>query len=204
MLVAHLIIPVGQHEQKRQERDPAAEIAQKVQRRMVGPVHVFPDQQHRRVRPADRVQHRAEQLLPVAALQLGAHVRAQHVGHVAHRPQRAGRIQRVTAPGGGAPAARKAVKQFLDEGGLADAGLAADESDSALPPGGCLDHRAQLFEFPFAFYQHPDISPTRPEFPFRPAKTPTLTVDRPHKSSKMGTQRQNIGDSTEASSAQIC
>ena len=134
MVLAGLVAPEGDHQQHGQQRDPPAEEAEQVERGMVGPVQVFPDQQEGALPVAERVQQGGEEGLAVCP---GADQRvdigAEHPGHVLHRAERAGREQRVAAAEGGAPGVRRRRLEPADQRGLADAGFAGDEGDVPAP-----------------------------------------------------------------------
>ena len=72
---------------------------------------------------------------------------------VIERRQRRRREERVAIALENAGRARMDRDEVLDKGGLADAGLAADERDAALPGAGCRESCRQRCQIALAFEQ---------------------------------------------------
>ena len=94
MLAVQLIVTVGENEHRRQLSDPPDQEAQRVQRGIVGPVHVLDDQHRGMIRPVQLRAQRAEQPVTVAAVRHGpAEFRPHHAHEIAERAQRPRRGQ---------------------------------------------------------------------------------------------------------------
>ncbi len=146
--VAHLLVAVGDDDDRGQRRDPAGQETDHVERGVVGPVQVLDHQHHGGL--GEDVGQDAEHLLGVGAAGQGRGQRpAQPVGDVADRAQRP-RGDQVIAPAGEHPDApgHSLVGERPHQGRLAQPGLAGDEHDGATAPrapgieGG--DQRGQL------------------------------------------------------------
>jgi hypothetical protein len=145
---ADLVVAVGHEQHRGQVLDAASDVAQHVDRRIVGPVDVLHDQ-HARSRQlrGDRRQHR----LPIPRRQgLGQRVAA--AGRIAQRAERA-RGQQVVARSGQQPDAVQPAHEGTDQAGLTDSGLAEDQDHASAAGLGLRDRRAQLLQLGTAFEQ---------------------------------------------------
>jgi hypothetical protein len=130
MVVAQLVVAVGQQQHAGQGRDPPGQVADHVQGGVVGPVHVL-DDHHRRPAgqllvdgpehgvPTGHRLHRPGQGAPGAP------------GHVPERAQGARRDQVVAGPDEHPGVGRRLPRERPDQARLADPGLAGDEHDRA-------------------------------------------------------------------------
>jgi len=130
---AQTFVPVGGQQQDRHVPDPPAEETQQVDGGLVGPVDVLHDQHVQLARLADLSQQRAEQLLArgLGAAQL-QQLAAEPTGDVVERAERPRGEQAVAGspvPGG----LGQVVFCPLDQCRLADARLAGDEHQPAIP-----------------------------------------------------------------------
>src|SRR5690606_34100306 len=74
--------------------------------------------------------------------------------HVVQRPERPRREQGLAAAPGDIEAAARAPLELLEQRGLADPGLAADQGDGAAAGSGALGQRLQLIEEFVALEEH--------------------------------------------------
>jgi hypothetical protein len=126
---ADLVVPVGDHEDGGQVADPAPDVSQHVQGRLVGPVRIL-DGQHGR-RAGQHVKYRREHALPIVGHQrLGERVRVA-AADVAQRAERA-RGQQIVAGADEQPGLSVGrAQERAQHTGLADARLSADEDHAA-------------------------------------------------------------------------
>ena len=130
VVVAQLVVAVGQQQHAGQRRDAPGEVAEHVQGGVVGPVHVL-DDHHRR--PAgqllvDGAEHRVP---PGARLHRPGQGSAGAAGHVPERPERPRRDQVVAGAHEHPGVCRRLPRERPDEARLADPGLTGDEHDRA-------------------------------------------------------------------------
>ena len=127
---AHLVVAVGEDDERRSGLDSAREQADEVERGAVGTVQIL-EHDHVRRPPAKLVEERGEHVDRPGSpldepLELAAGL-ACDVGERAERPRRLERLARA-----GEDARRGDVQaERLDEGGLADARLTADQHELA-------------------------------------------------------------------------
>ena len=132
----HLAAAKGQHEQRRNRRDPATEDRDRVECRLVGPVDVLEHEHRRPRRPFQLGDQQALDLVRRGArVERGLELDRDGTDEVTDRPQRT-RDRQVVA--GAEEHSRAGVEipcEARDELRLPDPGLAADEGDAPLPPG---------------------------------------------------------------------
>jgi hypothetical protein len=146
MIVAQLVVPVRDQQERRHAAQPPPEEAQQVDSGFVGPVHVLDDRHGQGSRRVDLGLEGREQLIPRSPLAAELRQLAAGLGpDVEHRAERAGSEQPVA--GTPQPAGTlQLVLELLDQGGLPDPGLARhqDQPAVALPGlGGVLGQRLQ-------------------------------------------------------------
>ncbi len=133
MVRGQRIVAVGDGEQGSRPGDAAAEEAEQVQGRLVGPVDVLHDDHGQPLRGVQLAEQVGEQLVPRDAGTAGVEQRtAELVGDVEERPQRPWREQPVTRPGG-PPGRGTVAPEALEQRGLADTCLAPHEDEPAVP-----------------------------------------------------------------------
>ena len=142
MVPADLVVPVRQHQHRRQRGDPPDEVPQDVQGGFVGPVHVLDHQNGRVPGPAQLRTQRVQQPVAVpTSVQRPVQLGADAADQIAERAQGPAGGQ-VVAVSDEQPALRRQRRpERLDQAGLTDPGLAADKHDRAgagrcLPRGG--------------------------------------------------------------------
>ena len=140
---ADLVVAERQHEERRSRVDPASEVLQSVQCRLVGPLHVLEDSD-RRVR-SQFVEECSEvaDTLGVGCRLLGAEA-LESADDVVHGAERARREQCLARPPCDADLVLVARGERSDERRLADARLAADEHDAAGAEARTLQVRVEL------------------------------------------------------------
>ncbi len=153
-----LVVAPRQHQQAGHAVDAPAQELQQVQRGVVGPVHVLEHGDHG-PRAARQVgEHRLEQgLARVPGLQLRAEAHVGAAGDVVQRLQRVRRLQAVA----GAPPRRGvagARGQRLQQRGLADAGLAADQQHVAAAGARGVQQPIERQQRSLAFEQRHGVS----------------------------------------------
>ena len=159
MVAGQLVVPVGQHEHDGQLADPADEVPQHVQGRLVGPVDVLHDQYRRMLRPLQLGPQRLDDPAAVAGLQRPGQRGAHAARQVAQRPEDPRRGQVVAVPDEQPALRRQYRPQRIHEAGLADAGLADDEHHRGVAALLLAGGRAQLGELPLAFQDRPTHPP---------------------------------------------
>ena len=144
MAGAQLVVAIGQHEQGRQLLDAAPEELHEVERRLVGPVQVLHDHHGRARLVPEGVEDGGED---GRARDLGVEQRAQwpgqRLGDVSQRPQWARGEQGIARPPQHARRVTVQLGEALDERGLADAGLAADQHHASVPAGHLAESGAE-------------------------------------------------------------
>ncbi len=164
------VVAEGDDQQHRQVAQPAPQEAEQVEGRVVGPLHVLDDQHGQAVGVAEPAAGRRR--TPSSRGSAGAdrveQGAADLAGDVVQRRERSRREQAVAgAPGPGGVA--ELVLELLDEGGLADAGLAGDQHQA---PGtaarlvGVLAQRGEL-RLPFEQGHVGQCAPSRRRRPRR-------------------------------------
>ncbi len=132
VLPVQFVVAVGEDQDGGQVGDPPDEETQGVERRIVGPVNVFDDENRRMFGPAQLRVQGGQHPVAVAAVPYGL---AELGSHAARQI-----AERTEGPWGGQviavadqhPAGRgQAGPQRLDQAGLADPGLAHDQDDAA-------------------------------------------------------------------------
>ena len=133
-----LVAPVADHQQQPRVPRPAGEHPQHIKRRLVGPVHVLEDQQHRRNRPerlaerdrdVERLRSRRRQLRWIAP---------ELCSRLEQRAERTWREQRITAARQRCHTPRKLIAELAQQRRLADPGLARHDRDATLARRGHL------------------------------------------------------------------
>lgn len=132
-----LVVAEGEQQQQRSLDYPAGEVAEHVQGRLIGPVHVLDDADRRfaaqhLVRLATGVPRRVQDVPPHAIEQFE------------HRSQRTWRQQVVAAAAERPQAGRERVEKVLHQARLADPGLAVDEHHPASAGGERVHGRAEF------------------------------------------------------------
>jgi hypothetical protein len=160
-LDGHVVVTVGEHEQRGQPLDAAGEEGQRVEARVVGPVHVLHHHHgHRAAR--ELVEQRSEHGLHVGRCQRAGQRRAGLAAQVEHRPQGARGQQVVT----GALADRDTGVQPGEERPhqrrLAHPGAAADERDTPPAAPRRRECHVQVGERRLPFQQWHDPRPYAP------------------------------------------
>jgi hypothetical protein len=92
-----VVLPVGEHQQRREPGDPAPDVAGDVEGRLVGPVDVLEDQRGRPQRVVELREHRVEHGVRVGPCDRFPQRRSCSPRDVVERPERAPR-QQVVAP----------------------------------------------------------------------------------------------------------
>jgi len=153
---AQLVVAVGEHEDGGQLGDPPDEVAQRVERRVVGPVHVLDDQHGRVLGPGQLAAQRGQHPVPVAAVLHGPAELGAHAAHqIAERSQRP-RGGEIIAVADEHPALRGQMRaQRLDQARLADACLAHDQHDRPVPARGRLHRVGEHGHFRVALQNPP-------------------------------------------------
>ena len=129
-----LLVAEGQHQQRRQVREPAGDVPEDVQRGVVGPVQVFDDQHGGP--PRGQLGHgRAGHRVRLIAGERRGERAAGFRGRLEQRPERARAQQVVAGAGEHAHAVVQRGPQRTNHAGLADPGLAGDDRGAA-PAGG--------------------------------------------------------------------
>jgi hypothetical protein len=147
-----LIGAAGQDQQDTAALEPAAEELHQIERRLVGPVDVLDDQQRRLAPLAELVQQAGKQRRARRfAFELGQELAPQLARDVIERAERRRREQGIAMALENAQAGRLRPHEPFDEGGLADAGLAAHQGDAAFAGArtvqGCRQHLHGLVAF---------------------------------------------------------
>src|SRR5262245_21163308 len=154
MLRADLVVAIGDHEQAVRSADAAAEKFQQVERSFVGPVHVF-DDGNRRLAPALH-------LVEDGGEDRGARgfffkereqTSLSLLRDVVDRPEGTRRQQRVARPPEDARLRLVRLGEALDERGLPDSRLAADEHETTIAGGDDVEQAFQFMEEVFALEQ---------------------------------------------------
>jgi hypothetical protein len=134
MVDRHLVIAVGDHQERLGVLYPTPQEHQQVQGRIIRPVGILHHGHLRPAAPVQLVEERGEQLLPRTA---GRQQRGQPAAHlpgdVVQRTQRTGREQRVTDPQQEPGIPRVQLGEPAHQRRLADAGLARHQDDTAAP-----------------------------------------------------------------------
>jgi hypothetical protein len=126
------VVAVAEDEQCAGVADATAEVLDKVERRVVGPVHVLEDDDRRCRRPRQLVEHGGEERGAIARpRQRAAQRGAGRAGDVVERPERPRRRQRFARAPEHAAAAEPGG-EALEQRRLADPRLAADEDGAAV------------------------------------------------------------------------
>ena len=126
-----LVVAVAGDEQRRDGRDAAAEQAQHVERRLVGPVHVL-EHDDRRLAAGQLAQQRRGDRVGGGAVGDGLReLAAGDRGDVGQRSERGQREERVAVAPEDPRRLRPALAEAAQEHGLADAGLARHEHEPA-------------------------------------------------------------------------
>ena len=151
----HLVVAVGQHQERGQVGEPAADVAEHVQRGVVRPVQVF-DDEHRRPPRGELGNggggHRIG--LPVAAAGERCGQRPGGAGRrLAQGPECARAQQVVAGPGEHAHTVVERRPQGADHAGLPDPGLAGEDRGAAVAGGGRRDRAEQDVHHRFPFEQ---------------------------------------------------
>ncbi len=136
-----LVVAVGRDERRRGRGDPPAQVAQQVEGPAVGPVHVLEDDDGRPAAAVQLVEQRREHGIgrrrPVRrSLHRSRNGRAEPRCDVDERAQRPGRRQRVAGSDQHPGVRPDPLGEAAHDGGLADAGLAVEQDEPALPCGG--------------------------------------------------------------------
>ena len=155
--------PVGQQQQRGQVVDAPPDVAQQVQGRAVGPVHVLDGQHRRPVRGGQLLEDGREDLAGVVGGQGGGEGPADVPDRVAERTERARREQ-VVAGTSEHPARTQRAGERAHQAGLADPGLAGDEDDRSGPVGRAVEGGVEHPQLGVAFEQarrHPIIVPVQ-------------------------------------------
>jgi hypothetical protein len=163
VLAPDLVRAIGEQQQRGQVADPAADVAQQVERRAVRPVHVLDRQDGRPARVGQLLEDRREDLAGIIGSQRGGE-RAPGVAHrVAQGPQCARRQQVVARPGEH-PAGPERPGEGTDQAGLPDPRLARDEHHRPGTAHCPVEGRVERAELGVAFEQrrHPGIVPAQP------------------------------------------
>ena len=128
MPAVELVVSEGRDDQHRQRLDPARDDPEHVERRLVGPVHVF-DHDHGRRRPAQLDHQRLGELVRLRAAGGDAlELASDRARHIEERPEWARGEQRVAAsPEDTRTSLVVAAGSY--ECGLADPGLSSDEDE---------------------------------------------------------------------------
>ncbi len=153
MTRAHLVIATGQHQQHAQALQAAPEKLDQVERGVIGPMNILEDDD-RRPRPAgELIQSRIEYEIPLRrSSERGMKLLARLACNVIKRSQGMGCEQRFAAT----PQHTRRVPpcELAQQGGLADAGLAAHECDSpACAARDPSERHAQSLDEQLAFQQ---------------------------------------------------
>src|SRR5439155_27258863 len=125
MAARELVVAVGGDDERRHRVEAASKQAQDVERRLVGPMDVFDDDRARTGR--ELAQQLGRQCVWLRAAGRDARqIAADYIGYPEERAERGRRVQRLAS---GAKDARPSHRfdERIDERGLADPGLAADE-----------------------------------------------------------------------------
>jgi hypothetical protein len=145
MVVAQLVVAVGEHQHAGQLRDTPGEVADDVQGGVVGPVHVLDD--HQRGPVGELLVHGAEDRVPLRDRRRGLGQRpVAAAGHVPERTQRARRHQVVAHADQHASVRPRVLRERPDQARLADPGLAGDQHHRATIPAGLAQRLPQPAE----------------------------------------------------------
>ena len=129
-LAPDLVVAKREDEQRRRAFDPAAEVLERVERRLVRPVDVFEHRDRRLRRGAPRGARRSSVVtLGVRGRRLGREA-VEALDDVVHGPERPRREQRLAGAPDDADLVLVPCRERADERRLADAGLAAHEDDA--------------------------------------------------------------------------
>lgn len=153
MVGVDLAVAVGEHQQRVRPRDPATEVLDRVECRLVGPVGVLDDENRRSRRVAQQSHRVVPQPLPVAC---GERLRDRRalVSHVPERAEGLG-CGEVVTPSREHHTLPCVARGYLpDEGALADAGLTANEHDRATRCGNPRHARVHRCQFTFPADEH--------------------------------------------------
>ncbi len=138
---ADLVVAVGGQHQRRNARQTASQVAQQVHRGLIGPVDVLDDQQAG-IGAQVGEQAVVDLVGPAGAGQRarqgGAHLLAQTREHVQQRAQGAGCGEGVAGADHDPDVGIGHLGQTVDDGGLADTGLAADQGQPSRATHGGL------------------------------------------------------------------
>ena len=152
MPAVELLVAIGEHQHGVERVDAPGDEAQRIEGRLVGPVHVF-DDEHGAGRRGEFVAERGEDLLAVAGSERIAEPRSDERRQVAQRPERARRRQRVTGPDEHAAPDRRPLAKGAHEAGLPDARLAVDQQHATASLDRCPHRVVELGEFGIALEQ---------------------------------------------------
>jgi hypothetical protein len=152
-----LLGPVGDDDQDRQPLHPAGQEADQLQGRLVGPVHVFEDQNDGMAQRAKLRHHPGEQVAPrPGAVEQPGEAGAQRGRHVQQRPERQRGGKGIAGPGEDRRLPH-AAHEPPDQGGLPDARLTAHEDQAALTTGGTGHRLREPGELPVTPQQEPTV-----------------------------------------------
>ena len=135
MAERQLAVAAREHHERRQRPDPAHEDRDRIERRVVRPVHVL-DHEHRRPgrQPQLLDQEPVDLVRGVAGGERALELGRDMAGQVSQRAERPRDREIVAAPEEHPGAVVEVGQEAGDDGGLADAGLADDDDHATLAP----------------------------------------------------------------------
>lgn len=151
---ADLVAAGAQHHHRTQQGDATAQVANQVERGIVGPMHILKDQDQGRVFVLDAAEEGREQ--PFGRRRLLEQDRkagSERAAHIVQWAERPGGEQRLAPPPGDLCVAVMGNGELLQQRGLADAGLAFDQHSSAATGRRTLPGRMQYIQRRTAFEQ---------------------------------------------------
>jgi hypothetical protein len=142
--VVDVVVPKGQDDHGSQRAQPSADVAQRVERGVVGPVHVL-DDQHGGPSPRSQLEAQGlvDRLLVRARCQCVGQRAGVLLGRVAQRSERPRRQQVVAAADQDPGPVRDGAHEGAHQARLADAGLAQQQRDGATALARVVDRAHQ-------------------------------------------------------------
>jgi hypothetical protein len=148
------VISVGDDEEDREVANPPTEESEQFERGAICPMGIFGDDNGRPSSSGEGREHRPEELVTRVTVEgMLSDLEAEGGRQVAHRTEGPRRRQRITASAQYCHQVGHPLAERVNQGRLADTGLAADEHDPTVSGGGLTQVLRQLIEVRFALEQ---------------------------------------------------